>query len=176
MGLFHTKADKETKKSERERKKESGAFFYGQALQPIGKIAAGQPVGLTLIPERQVLNIHYDKIDISLPYNRIISFILDSEDKIGGKGNAGLRALAGGALFGATGAIAGAASAKNKASRRWIAVLTYKDKDGNSQSLSFLHMALTKPYDGETKHYGAAQFEKLVNEICARMGENITEL
>lgn len=176
MGLFHSKADKDAKKEARERKKEAGAFFYGQTLQPIGRIAAGQPVGLTLNPDSQVLNIHHDTTDITLPYARILGFLLDSEDKLAGSGNAGMRALAGGALFGATGAVVGAASAKNKASRRWIAVLTYKDKEGNPQSLRFLQMVLTKPYDGETKHYGAAQFEKAVNEIGSRMGEEITEL
>ena len=55
-------------------------------------------------------------------------------------------------------------------------ILTYKDKEGQIQSLAFLQMALTKPYDGETKHYGASQFEKMVNEIASRNSENITEL
>lgn len=57
-----------------------------------------------------------------------------------------------------------------------MGILTYKDKEGQIQSLAFLQMALTKPYDGETKHYGASQFEKMVNEIASRNSENITEL
>ena len=176
MGLFHSKTDKDAKKAARERKKETSVFFYGQTLQPVGKIAAGQPVGISLNPDIQALNIHHDKTDITLPYNRIISFLLDSDDKLTSSGNAGLRALAGGALFGTVGSVVGAASAKSKTSKRWIAVLTYKDKEGATQSLSFLQMALTKPYDGETKHYGAAKFEKAINEICSRCGEEITEL
>ena len=164
------------KKSNAQTKKEASVFFYGQALQPIGKITAGQSVGLSLNPDIRALNICHDKINITLPYNRILGFLLDSEDKLTSSGNAGLRALAGGALFGATGAVIGAASAKSKTSKRWIAVLTYKDKEGNLQSLSFLQMMFTKPYDGETKHYGAAQFEKVINQICSQNAEDITEL
>lgn len=171
MGLFSSKGDKEAKKAEKERKKESHAIFVGKTLQPIGKIPAGQTVYISLVPEGQVLNIHYDKTDITLPYNRMISFILESESKIIQGGNSGLHALTGGVLFGATGAIVGAASAKNKESKRWIGILTYKDKEGSVKSLSFLH-----PYVGDTKHYGAAQFEKTVNDICSRMGEEIKEL
>lgn len=169
MGLFKSKEEKKIKK-------EAKVFFLGQTLQPIGRIIAGQTVGLSLEPEKQVLRIHQDKIDITLPYDRIVSFMLEDETKLMNGGNAGLRALAGGALFGATGALIGAASAKNKATKKWVGILTYKDKEGQVQSLAFLQMALTKPYDGETKHYGASQFEKMVNEIASRNSENITEL
>lgn len=169
MGLFKSNEEKKIKK-------EAKVFFLGQTLQPIGRIIAGQTVGLSLEPEKQVLRIHQDKIDITLPYDRIVSFILEDETKLMNGGNAGLRALAGGALFGTTGALIGAASAKNRAARRWVGILTYLDKTGTMKSLAFLQMALTKPYDGDAKHYGAAQFEKTVNEIASRNGENITEL
>jgi len=169
MGLFKSKEEKKAKK-------EANAFFLGQTLQAIGRIPAGKNVGISLEPERQVLKIQYEETAITLPYSRIISFMLEDETKLSDKRNAGLRALAGGALFGVTGAIVGAASAKNKATKKWVGILTYKDKEGQIQSLAFLQMALTKPYDGETKHYGASQFEKMVNEIASRNSENITEL
>lgn len=169
MGLFKSKEEKKAKK-------EANAFFLGQTLQAIGRIPAGKNVGISLEPERQVLKIQYEETAITLPYSRIISFMLEDETKLSDKGNAGLRALAGGALFGVTGAIVGAASAKNKATKKWVGILTYKDKEGQIQSLAFLQMALTKPYDGKTKHYGASQFEKMVNEIASRNSENITEL
>ena len=176
MGLFKSKEEKELKKGQKSSKKESKVFFYGKTLQPIGKILSGEPVGISLNPEKQILNIHHEKSDVILPYNRVMGFVLDSEDKFKDGGNAGLRALAGGVLFGATGALIGAASAKNKAIKKWIGVLTYKDKNGEMQTLTFLQMALSKPYDGDTKHWGAAQFEKAVNEIASKNIENITEL
>ena len=169
MGLFKSKEEKKAKK-------EANAFFLGQTLQTIGKIPVGKNVGISLEPEKQVLKIQYEEIAITLPYNRIISFLLEDETKLSDKGNAGLRALAGGALFGVTGAIVGAASAKNKATKKSVGILTYKDKEEAVQSLAFLQMSLTKPYDGETKHYGASQFEKMVNEIASRNSKNITEL
>ena len=155
MGLFKSKDSKITKK-------ESKVFFLGQTLQSIGKIPVGKNVGISLEPERQVLKIQYEETAITLPYNRIVSFMLEDETKLSDRGNAGLRALAGGALFGVTGAIVGAASAKNK--------------EGQVQNLTFLQMVLTKPYDGEAKHYGAGQFEKMVNEIASRNSESVTEL
>ncbi len=169
MGLFKSKDSKITKK-------ESKVFFLGQTLQSIGKIPVGKNVGISLEPERQVLKIQYEETAITLPYNRIVSFMLEDETKLSDRGNAGLRALAGGALFGVTGAIVGAASAKNKATKKWVGILTYKDKEGQVQNLTFLQMVLTKPYDGEAKHYGAGQFEKMVNEIASRNSESVTEL
>lgn len=175
MGLFKSKEEKESKKEQKNRKKENKVFFYGETLQPIGRILERTSVGLSLNPDKCVLNIHSEEIDITLPYNRITGFILDSEEKFASGANAGLRALAGGILFGTTGALIGAASAKNKALKKWIGVLNYKDKTGEPQSLAFLQMALTKPYDGDTKHWGAAQFEKAVNEIASRNAGDIIE-
>ena len=158
-------------------KKESKVFFFGQTLQSIGQILEGKEVCLSLSPEDRVLNIRQDKTtNITLPYDRIMSFVLENESTCTNGGNAGLRALAGGALFGTTGALIGAASAKNKTTKRWIGVLTYKDKAGLENSLAFLQTALLKPYDGDVKHYGAAQFEKIVNEIASKNRETITEL
>ena len=111
-----------------------------------------------------------------MPYERIISFILDSEDNLSSGGHAGARALAGGILFGSAGAVIGAASAKNKSTKRWIGVLSYKDKEGNVKSLDFLQDGFSAPYDGKEKHYGAAQFEATVNNIVTKNSEIITEL
>lgn len=123
MGLFKSKEEKKAKK-------EANAFFLGQTLQAIGRIPAGKNVGISLEPESQVLKIQYEETAITLPYSRIISFMLEDETKLSDKRNAGLRALAGGALFGVTGAIVGAASAKNKATKNgWVFLLTKTKKD-----------------------------------------------
>lgn len=157
-------------------KKESKVAFFGKTLQPIGHIPAGTSVILALEPKQKKLIIRYEKSPIALPYERIISFILDSEDNLLNGGHAGARALAGGILFGAAGAVIGAASAKNKSAKKWIGVLSYKDKEGNVKSLNFLQDGFSAPYDGKEKHYGAAQFEATVNNIIAKNSEVITEL
>ena len=180
MGLGKSKEDKIIKKKEKKRekelKKESKVAFFGKTLQPIGHIPAGTSVILALEPKQKKLIIRYEKSPIALPYERIISFILDSEDNLLNGGHAGARALAGGILFGAAGAVIGAASAKNKSAKKWIGVLSYKDKEGNVKSLNFLQDGFSAPYDGKEKHYGAAQFEATVNNIIAKNSVVITEL
>lgn len=180
MGLGKSKEDKIIKKKEKKRekelKKESKVAFFGKTLQPIGHIPAGTSVILALEPKQKKLIIRYEKSPIALPYERIISFILDSEDNLSSGGHAGARALAGGILFGSAGAVIGAASAKNKSTKRWIGVLSYKDKEGNVKSLDFLQDGFSAPYDGKEKHYGAAQFEATVNNIVTKNSEIITEL
>ena len=78
MGLFKSKEEKKAKK-------EANAFFLGQTLQAIGRIPAGKNVGISLEPERQVLKIQYEETAITLPYSRIISFMLEDETKLSDK-------------------------------------------------------------------------------------------
>lgn len=169
MGLFKSKEEKA-------KKKEATQIFAGETLQAIGKIPSGKNVGLTLDPNKQVLNIHYDKTDITLPYDRIRGFKLEDETTLAKNGNTIGRALVGGALFGGAGAIVGGMSAKGKTKTKWIGTLLYVDKEGNLQELNFVQWGLTGYYEGETKHFGASQFENTVNDIASRFGEDITEL
>ena len=169
MGLFKSKEEKA-------KKKEASVMFLGETLQAIGKIASGKIVGLSLKPEEQIFNIHHDKIDISLPYDRILGFKLEDEVTLAKSGSTIGRALVGGALFGKTGAVVGGMSAKGKTNVKWIGTLSYKDKEGTVQELGFLQIGLSGPYEGATKHYGASQFENMVNEIASRNAEDITEL
>lgn len=169
MGLFKSKEEKVLKK-------EASLAFLGESLQPIGKIPSGKTVGLTLKPAEQVLNIHFDKTDITLPYDRIRGFRLEDETTIAKSGSTIGRALIGGALFGNTGAIVGGMSAKGKTNIKWIGTLSYVDKAGNFQELNFIQWGLSGHYEGVTKHYGASQFENKINEIVSRYGEDITEL
>ena len=176
MGLFKTKEEKEQRKREKELKKESSLAFLGESLQTIGKIPSGKTVGLSLEPDNQVLTIRYDKTEITLPYDRIRGFKLEDETTIAKSGSTVGRALVGGALFGKTGAIVGGMSAKGKTNTKWIATLSYVDKEGNLQELVFVQWGLTGHYEGATKHYGASQFENKVNEIVSRYSEDINEL
>lgn len=183
MGFFKTKEEnelkkqaKELKKQEKEVKKEASVMFLGDCLQPIGKITAGKSVGLTLDPEQKVLNIHHDKIDITLPYERIVQFKLEDETTMAKSGSGLGGAIVGGALFGGAGAIVGQNMKKGKTKTRWIGTLSYKDKDGNMQYLSFIERVLTGYYEGDAKSWGASQFENKVNEIVGRYSEDITEL
>ena len=47
-------------KEEKSMKKDASLSFVGESMQPIGKIPSGKTVGLTLKPDEQVLNIHFD--------------------------------------------------------------------------------------------------------------------
>lgn len=176
MGFFKTKEEKEQAKQEKAIKKEASLIFMGESLQAIGKIPSGKTVGLTLKPEDQVLNIHFDKIDITLPYDRIKGFKLEDETTLAKSGSTLGRALVGGALFGGAGAVVGGMSAKGKTNTKWIGTLTYVDKEGNIQELNFIQWGLTGHYEGATKHYGASLFENKINEIVSRYGEDISEL
>lgn len=166
MGLFKSKEEKTLKK-------EASVAFMGSSLQPIGKIPSGSLVVLTLKPTEQVLNIHYEKIDITLPYERLRGFRLEDETTIAKSGSTIGRALVGGALFGGAGAIVGGMSAKGKTKTKWIGTLSYIDKEGNAQDLSFIQWGLTGPYEGESN---ILPFVNIVNGIVSRYGEDITEL
>ena len=171
MGLFSKKTPEE-----KQFKKESSQAFLGESLQAIGKIPAGKCVGLTLKPSDQVLNIHYDKIDITLPYERLRGFRLEDEVTLAKSGSGLGGAIVGGALFGGAGAIVGQNAKKGKTDVKWVATLSYVDKEGNAQALNFIQWGLTGYYEGANKHWGAGQFENAINDIVSRYGEDITEL
>lgn len=171
MGLFTKKTPEE-----KAQKKESSVMFLGESLQSIGKIPAGKCVGLTLKPTDQVLNIHHDKTDITLPYTRLRGFRLEDEVTLAKSGSGLGGAIVGGALFGGAGAIVGQNAKKGKTNIKWVATLTYEDKEGNLQTLNFIQWGMTGHYEGASKHYGALQFENAINEIVGRYGEDITEL
>lgn len=171
MGLFSKKTPEE-----KAQKKESSVVFMGESLQPIGKIPAGKCVALTLKPSDQVLNVHYDKIDITLPYERLRGFRVDDEVSLSKSGSGLGGAIVGGALFGVGGAIVGQNAKKGKTKVKWIATLSYIDKDGNTQELNFIQWGISGYYDGDVKHFGASQFENVINDIVSRYGEDITEL
>ena len=152
-------------------------MFVGESLQPIGKIPLGVNVGLTLKPDSKVLNIHYDKTDITLPYDRIRGFRLESETTLAKSGSTIGRGLIGGALAGSTGAIVGGMSAKGNTKTKWIGTLLYEDKEGNLQELSFIEWGLPNGYyTGDIKHDGGARFEQQIQKIAYRCGDDITEL
>lgn len=169
MGLFKSKEEKALKK-------EASVAFMGSSLQPIGKIPSGSLVFLTLKPAEKVLNIHFEKTDITLPYDRIRGFQLESETTLAKNGSTIGRAMVGGALFGNTGAVVGSMSAKGNIKSKWIGILSYIDKEDNPQELRFIQWGVTGPYEDINKHYGMSKFETQVNEIVARYAENITEL
>lgn len=151
-------------------------MFMGESLQAIGKIPAGKCVLLSLKPSDKVLNIHYEKVDITLPYDRLRGFRVENEVTLAKSGSGLGGAIVGGALFGVGGAIVGQNAKKGKTNIKWIATLSYVDKEGNAQALNFIEWGVTGYYNGENKNWGASQFENAVNDIVSRYGEDITEL
>jgi len=178
MGLFSKKSpeEKEQRKQEKQLKKEASAIFLAESIQAIGKIPAGKCVGLSLKSADQVLNIHHDKTDITLPYERLRGFRLEDEVSLAKSGSGLGGAIVGGALFGGAGAIVGQNAKKGKTKVKWIATLSYEDKEGNPQTLNFIEWGVTGYYEGEIKSWNASQFENAVNNIVARYGDDITEL
>jgi hypothetical protein len=164
MGLFSKKSPEEK------------VAFLGETMQNIGKIPAGKCVGITLKASDKALNLHHDKIDITLPYARIKGFKLEDEVTLAKSGSGLGGAIVGGALFGGAGAIVGQNMKKGKTNIKWIGTLSYEDKDGNLQELNFIQWGMTGHYEGATKNYAAAQFEKVVNEIVSSYADDITEL
>lgn len=176
MGLFKTKEEKEQIKQKKEQKQEANAAYCGDSLQNIGKIPVNGVCGLSLKPEEKVLNIHSGKMDVTLPYERIKSFKVENETTLAKAGSGLGGALVGGALFGGAGAIVGQNLKKGATKTKWIATLTYEDKEGVLQELHFIERGLTGLYDGDKKSYIAALFENVVNNIVTKCGDDITEL
>lgn len=168
MGFFSKKTPEE-----KANKKEKSVAFMGAPLQPIGKIPMNKLTFIKLNPIDKVMIITHEKIEITLPYDRIRGFKIDSETTLAKSGGTIGRALVGGALFGGAGAVVGGMSGKGNTKTKWIATLSYVDKDGKPQELLFLQWGLTGPYEGERNEL---PFEKVVNEIVSRYSEDITEL
>ena len=177
MGFFtKSKEEKEQKKQEKQAKIEASTMFMGETMQAIGKIPAGKCVTLSLKPSDQVLNIHYDKTDITLPYERIKGFRIEDEVTLSKSGSGLGGAIVGGVLFGGAGAIVGQNAKKGKTDVKWVGTLSYEDKEGNLQSLSFIQWGFTSYYEGVNKNLVATQFESTVNEIISRYNADVTEL
>ena len=177
MGLFSkNKESKEAKNQKKEQKKEASTIFFGTALQPIGKIPINGLCGLSLKPEERVLSVKYDKIEITLTYDRIKGFKVENEVTLAKSGSGLGGAIVGGALFGAAGAVIGQNAQKGKTKANWYGILIYEDKDGKINELGFIEYSITGPYTGEIKSYMASTFENIVNRIASYVGEDITEL
>lgn len=165
MGLFKSKE-----------KKEKSVAYMGETLEPIGKIPVKAVVGLTLKSDDKVLNIHHDKINITLPFDRILSFKTESETDLKKAGNSLGGALIGGVIGGGVGAVIGAGKNKGKTDIKWFSTLTYKDKDGQVQELHFIDYGLTGYYSGESQHWGYMKFAQELNNIAVSYADDITEL
>lgn len=176
MGLFKSKEEKEQIKQKREQKREASTMYLGETLQPIGKIPLNGLCSLTLKPAERVLNIHHAKIDITLPYERLKGFRVEDETTLAKAGSGLGGAIVGGALFGGAGAIVGQNIKKGATKVKWIATLSYEDKEGASQELHFIESGLTGRYSGDKKSNLAILFENVVNKIASNCGEDITEL
>jgi hypothetical protein len=171
MGLFKSKEEKAIRKEEKALKAESKAVFNGLSLQPIGKIQQDWLVELSLDPYERKLHIANKKsaVDITIPYERLRGFRLEDETTIAKSGSTVGRALIGGALFGATGAIVGGMSAKGKTKTKWYGTLTYEDKNGETQELAFEEFSFGSNTLG-------MDFRNHVNKIAQGNAEEVTEL
>lgn len=171
MGLFSKKSQEEKNFN-----REKNAVFMGETQQTIGNIPVGKLVSLRLDPANEKLLIVLGQTEISLPYNRITGFAVESETNlVNGKVSIG-GAVVGAAFFGGVGALIGANKNKGKTKNKWFASLTYIDKDGNPQELLFVEYAVLAPYDKQNKSLSAVNFTSAIMGIVGRYQEAITEL
>ena len=157
------------------KKQESLAIFQGYLAETLGQFNAGYLVSLKLDPDREVLEISGQKKDptITLPYNRIVSFVVEDETSLVKSGSGIGRALAGGLLFGGAGAVVGAMSGKGKTKTAWYGTLTYKTKEGDTAQIVLKELTLGNP---RSKTLSATTFETVVAGIVRRYAATITEL
>lgn len=156
---------------------ERKSTFHGKIQQTVGKIPAGSHVKLSFNPDLKTLNMNKKDITITLPYDRVLSFRVEDETTLAKSGGTVGRAMVGGALFGGTGAVVGGMSGKGNTKTRWIATLSYQDKEGNEKELQFVECSnLGSDYDSKNKSPQAKWFEKTIANIISANQEDVTEL
>ena len=167
MGFFNKS------KEDKDHKADRSVLFTGTTLQPLGKIQQGWIVELTLDPDERKLHLKNKQAcaDITIPYERLRGFDLEDETTLAKSGGTLGRALVGGALFGAAGAVVGGMSGKGKTKTKWYGSLSYEDKDGNPQELHFEEFLSFKNVNP-----ASLQFKNRVNAIAAGNRQDITEL
>lgn len=183
MGFFKSKEERE---QARDRSQEKKAYFEGETLQIVGRIPNGASVKLTLKPDEQVLNINHERINITLPYKRIMRFHLERE--LSPKQSKGKELAAsvlqsgilGRGIVGKVGRVAGNLIPQTNEMSS-IAILSYIDKEGNEQELRFLRKYLIEHEvfedTVEDKDHVADEFESVLNRIIFNIqGKNINEL
>lgn len=160
-------------KEDKDHKADRSVLFTGTTLQPIGKIQQGWLVELRLDPDERKLRIKNKQAgaDITIPYERLHGFELEDETTLVQSGGTLGRALVGGVLFGAAGAVVGGMSGKGKTKTKWYGTLSYEDKDGNPQELHFEEFM-----SGKNASIVSLQFKQRVNAIAAGNREAVTEL
>ena len=185
MGLFSKKTEAE--KVEKQIKKDKLLLFKGLSLQPIGKIAKGKVFVLSLVPESKIINIHHDKIDITLPYNRIKSFKLENKTTLLKSGSTIARSLVGKAIYGSLRNYLQEIKILQEMESTnlkklllkttfWIGNLTYLDKNSKEKELIFIEYGYSGIYVKKDKHPVTSQFEMRLNEIVSEYQEDIKEL
>lgn len=160
-------------KEDKDHKADRSVLFTGTSLQPIGKIQQGWLVELTLNPDERKLHLKHKQAgaDITIPYERLLGFTLEDETTLAQSGGTLGRALVGGVLFGAAGAVVGGMSGKGKTKTKWYGSLSYEDKDGNPQELHFEDFL-----SGKNVNLASLQFKNRVNAIAAGNRDEVTEL
>ena len=176
---------KQQKQDEKNYKKEKTVKFDGTALQTVGVIPKGGDVVIRLNPDTQTLSINYDKdISIKLPYSRVMGFRLEAitEESANNKTDiAGLvlsSGLLGRGIVGQASRIAGSMLMGIKKRKAiWVGTLVYRDKNGNTQELSFAgHEQELERDESPYKYSDDEQFEHIVNRIALSVNQDLLEL
>lgn len=159
--------------------------FEGIALQSVGVIPRGSKVTLMLNPEMENITIKYDKdISITLPYTRVLGFrveytIENADDKAAKlTGSVLSSGLLGRGVVGKAGRLAGdMMMVLRKTKAIWIGVLIYKDKNGETNELSFFSHEQDLEFNQKpNKSYEDEVFEHTVNLIALRNNAEMMEL
>lgn len=182
MGLFKSKHERELA---RDIAKEKSVSFEGKALQHIGKIPRGSEIRMTLKPKDMLLNIRFEKMDVTLPYDRIAEFTLEREsaEVTSVTTNVAKTVLQSGLLGrGIVGKVGSIASNFIPHTNQMVTIasLVYIDKFGEEQTLRFerqrrFEHGAFDDYEDSDKE--ADDFENAMRRIIARVhGDDINEL
>lgn len=164
-------------KEEKEEQNIKSSCFVGYLQQNVGQFIKGTGVNIKLDPERRVLVIKEnmifkkDALEVTLPYERIKGFSVENEVTLAKSGSAIGGAIVGGLLAGGVGALVGAGSTRGKTNVKWIAILSYEDKNGDNQEIVFLDSN-----EGKNKSLLTSQFENTINKMIINQSGNVTEL
>lgn len=143
----------------------------GLTLQQFGMFPANDLIELFLAFDRNVLvfTSKNSKESVEIPFERLLyyRYYCQTQSFTDPKKNVVGRAIVGNMLFGATGALIGGLTAKEKKkiSNRWYFNLGYIDMYGNPSELVFADLDGIYLYDGSSPQKANQTFEYYVNDI-----------
>lgn len=147
--------------------KSSFTKYTGYILEPLGKIQKNNTVRLEINTENSCVDIHCKKVVESIPFDRIISFEMESEitreEKNYGYGSAVTVTQTDANIV----RIVGNSLHNVKKKVKWVGVFSFRDENGNEVTYRIPEKAGLGYNTSKVKSYDANRFEQEIKEITA---------